>query len=81
VLGLRIVAAEDGGHVPIGRLVARYLGYILSSIPFGLGFLWMLWDARKQTWHDKMARTLVVRDLPPGAVPGPPGGASTLPFG
>jgi uncharacterized RDD family membrane protein YckC len=77
VLGLRIVAAEDGGPVPIGRLVARYLGYILSSIPFGLGFLWALWDARHQTWHDKMARTLVVRDLPPG-MPSPP---STPPFG
>lgn len=77
VLGLRIVAAEDGGHVPIGRLVARYLGYILSSIPFGLGFLWMLWDPRRQCWHDKMARTLVVRDLPPGEAPGP----STVRFG
>ncbi|WP_149536150.1 RDD family protein [Siccirubricoccus phaeus] len=72
VLGLRIVAAEDGGHVPIGRLVARYLGYIVSALPLCLGFLWMLWDSRRQGWHDKLARTLVVRDLAPGeAPPGP----------
>jgi uncharacterized RDD family membrane protein YckC len=77
VLGLRIVAAEDGGHVPVGRLVARYVGYVVSTIPFGLGFLWMLWDPRRQCWHDKLARTLVVRDLPPGAAAGP----STVRFG
>jgi uncharacterized RDD family membrane protein YckC len=82
VLGLRIVAAEDGGPVPIGRLVLRYVGYLVSSIPLGLGFLWALWDARGQAWHDKMARTLVVRDLPPGAVPpGAPGGPAPARFG
>ncbi|MCO6419685.1 RDD family protein [Siccirubricoccus sp. KC 17139] len=78
VLGLRIVAAEDGGQVPIGRLVARYLGYIVSGLPFGLGFFWMLWDPRRQCWHDKLARTLVVRDLAPGEVPP---GPSTVRFG
>jgi uncharacterized RDD family membrane protein YckC len=74
-LGLRIVAAEDGGPVPFRRLVTRYLGYILSSLPLGLGFLWAAWDPRGQGWHDRLARTLVVRDLPPGAPPpGAPGG-------
>lgn len=77
VLGLRIVSAQDGGPVPFGRLVLRYVGYVLSSLPLGLGFLWALWDRRAQTWHDKLARTLVVRDLPPGA----PGGAPPAQFG
>jgi uncharacterized RDD family membrane protein YckC len=60
-LGLRIVDAETGGLPPLGRLVTRYVGYILSAIPLCLGYLWMLWDPRRQTWHDKLAATLVVR--------------------
>ena len=62
VLGMRIVDAETGGPPPVGRLVARYLGYLLSALPLGLGYLWMLWDSRRQTWHDKLGGTLVVRD-------------------
>lgn len=60
-LGIRIIDAETGGTPPIGRLVLRYLGYIVSAIPLGLGYFWMLWDARRQTWHDKIGGTLVVK--------------------
>jgi uncharacterized RDD family membrane protein YckC len=61
VLGLRIVDAETGGLPPLGKLVLRYIGYLVSAIPLGLGYLWMLWDRRRQTWHDKMGATLVLR--------------------
>jgi uncharacterized RDD family membrane protein YckC len=61
VLGLRIVDAETGGTPPIGRLVLRYVGYLVSALPLGLGYLWVLWDPRRQGWHDKMAGTLVIR--------------------
>ena len=60
VLGLTIVDAETGLPPRIGRLVLRYLGYLLSAIPLGLGYFWMLWDARRQTWHDKLGGTLVL---------------------
>lgn len=63
-LGLRVVDAAGGGAPPIGRLVARYVGYLVSAIPLGLGYLWMLWDPRRQTWHDKLAGTVVVRTGP-----------------
>ncbi|MGK7867942.1 RDD family protein [Falsiroseomonas sp. E2-1-a20] len=59
-LGLRIVDAETGGQPSLRRLVLRYLGYLLSAIPLCLGYFWMLWDPRRQTWHDKLGRTLVV---------------------
>jgi uncharacterized RDD family membrane protein YckC len=29
----------------------------VSLIPFGLGFLWQLWDKDKLTWHDRIAGT------------------------
>jgi len=66
-LRLRIVDARTGADAPLGNLVLRYVGYLISALPLGLGYLWMLWDARRQTWHDKLGTTLVVRDPPPAA--------------
>jgi uncharacterized RDD family membrane protein YckC len=31
-----------------------------SAFFFYIGYLWMLWDREKQTWHDKVARSVVV---------------------
>ena len=61
VLGLSIVDAETGGVPTLGRFTLRYVGYLVSALPLGLGYLWAIWDKRKQGWHDKMAGTLVVR--------------------
>lgn len=44
-----------------GRAWTRSGGRILSGLVCGLGFLWILWDKDKQTWHDKMATTRVVK--------------------
>ncbi len=41
--------------------IVRYLGYYISLLPFGLGFLWIGFDARKQGWHDKIAGTVVIK--------------------
>ncbi len=62
VLGLKIVDLETGGTPTIGRLVLRYVGYLVSALPLGLGYLWVIWDPRRQGWHDKMAGTAVIRD-------------------
>ncbi len=32
----------------------------MSAIVLLLGYLWMLWDKENQTWHDKMATSVVV---------------------
>ena len=29
---------------------------IVSAVVLLLGYLWMLWDPEKQTWHDKVGR-------------------------
>ena len=62
LLGCRIVDARDGGRPRLWQVLVRLLGYGLSALPLGLGFLWMIWDKRHQAWHDKLARTLVVED-------------------
>ncbi|MGQ0653614.1 MAG: RDD family protein [Betaproteobacteria bacterium] len=58
----RIVDARTGEAPATGRLVARYFGYFISSLPLFLGFAWIAIDRRKQGWHDKIAGTLVVYD-------------------
>ncbi|WP_426958313.1 RDD family protein [Muricoccus radiodurans] len=66
LLRLRIVDARTGGTPPWPRLVLRYLGYLVSALPLGVGYLWMLWDPHRQCWHDRIAGTLVVQDPPRG---------------
>lgn len=60
-ISARIVDAQTGGAPITRQLIVRYLGYFVSTIPFGLGLLWVAFDPRKQGWHDKMAGTVVVR--------------------
>ncbi len=61
LMGVRI-ARTNGKPLTIGRALLRYLGYWLSAIPLGLGFLWVLVDDQRQCWHDKLADTYVIYD-------------------
>lgn len=62
VLGLRIADAASLEPPTTGRLLVRYLAYLVSALPLGLGFLWVAVDRRKQAFHDKLARTVVIED-------------------
>lgn len=57
---LRVVRA-DGSPMGGGEALVRSLGSVFSVVVLGLGCLWMLRDADRQTWHDKMAGTFVVK--------------------
>lgn len=61
VLRCRIVDAGTGGPPSRRQCIGRYLGYFVSTIPLGLGLLWVAVDDRKQGWHDKLAGTVVIR--------------------
>lgn len=63
-VSLKIVDAQTGRKPRHRQFLLRFLGYYLSALPLGLGFLWILVDRRKQGWHDKLAGTLVVRPPP-----------------
>jgi uncharacterized RDD family membrane protein YckC len=67
VLGLRIVDADSLGAPRFAQYLSRYVGYLVASLPLGLGLLWALWDPRRQGWQDKLANTLVVRVGPAGS--------------
>jgi uncharacterized RDD family membrane protein YckC len=59
-LGIRVVGFRDGQTIGYARAAIRYLASILSGLCILLGYLWMLWDREKQTWHDKFADAVVV---------------------
>lgn len=59
VMGVRIVRL-DGHRLTIGRALIRYFMMLVSGIALFLGFIWVLVDKRRQTWHDKVARTCVI---------------------
>jgi len=58
VMGIKVVSASRG-KVDWLKAMIRSLSRALSLILF-LGYLWMLWDEKSQTWHDKIADTYVV---------------------
>lgn len=71
-MSIRVLGSKDGAPIGYGTAGIRYLGSILSALPCLLGYFWMLWDDNKQTWHDKIASTVVVpeADAPVAKWPG-----------
>ena len=59
LLKLKIVQ-ENGNTLDIKTALIRYFSYILSGIVIFLGYIWIGFDAKKQGWHDKIAKTYVV---------------------
>jgi uncharacterized RDD family membrane protein YckC len=60
-LSAKVVDAKTGNTMSVGQSIGRYLGYFVSTIPLGLGLIWVAFDPKKQGWHDKLAGTVVVR--------------------
>ena len=56
-----IVDAKTGGKPTLKQWIIRYLGYFVSLLPFGLGYFWVAFDKKKQSFHDKLAHTLVIQ--------------------
>ncbi len=60
LLDCRVVHARTGQALSFWRALLRYLAYYVSALTFMLGFLWIVWDKRKQGFHDKIAGSVVV---------------------
>jgi uncharacterized RDD family membrane protein YckC len=61
LLGLRLVEERAGATPEIGTALVRWLGLWLSFAVCFVGVIWVAFDSRHQGWHDKIARTLVIR--------------------
>ncbi|WP_151083991.1 RDD family protein [Nocardioides cynanchi] len=58
VLSIRLINGE-GRPIGAGMSFLRQLAHILDGICY-IGYLWPLWDAKKQTFADKIMSTVVV---------------------
>jgi uncharacterized RDD family membrane protein YckC len=57
-----LVDSHTGRAITLGQSVKRTLGTPLAILPALLGLAWMIWDRRKQGWHDKLGGAIVIRD-------------------
>ncbi len=60
MMDIRVVRDRDGGPITSGQAILRLIGYWVSGLFFGLGYLWILIDKRRRGWHDLIAGTVVV---------------------
>jgi len=52
-----------GRGLPLGRSLKRLVGLVLAALPLGLGFLGVLFDARRRGWQDRLAGVDVVYEI------------------
>lgn len=60
ICGLKVVRLDDR-PVDWGVAVVRALSAFLSLFAAGLGFIWVAFDNERQSWHDKIAGTTIVK--------------------
>jgi uncharacterized RDD family membrane protein YckC len=62
VMGLRVQNMDTGANLELVPAILREIvGRFLSGLVLLLGYFWMLWDPKKQTWHDKLGNSVVVK--------------------
>lgn len=77
VVGIAVVAESTGTPIGAWKMFLRQLAHFLDALPCYIGYLWPLWDDKRQTFADKIMSTIVVRrpaapQAPPQYAPAPP---------
>ena len=54
------VQRDDGRLLTWGDTVRRLAWSVVSLLPLGLGYLWILLDPARRAWHDRLSGTRVV---------------------
>lgn len=66
---IKVVNESDGSVPGYGPAFLReVIGKFISSMVLFLGYLWMIWDSKKQGWHDKISHTVVIKVNPQATV-------------
>jgi uncharacterized RDD family membrane protein YckC len=59
--GTRLVRADTGQPLGVWMAFVRDIAHMLDGLSLGLGYLWPLWDQKRQTFADKAVSSVVVR--------------------
>lgn len=60
MMGLYLVGERTGNPIGAGMAFVRDLAHVLDGF-FYIGYLWPLWDAKRQTFADKLLSTVVAK--------------------
>lgn len=60
VVGISVRREADGNVLGFGMAFVRKLAHFLDGVACYIGYLWPLWDAKKQTFADKVCSTVVI---------------------
>jgi uncharacterized RDD family membrane protein YckC len=60
VLKIKLIGESTGQPIGMGMAFGRDIVHIVDFLPCFIGFLFPLWDAKRQTFADKILNTVVV---------------------
>jgi len=60
LMGIRVIR-QDGHKIDYSTAILRFIGSLISAAVFGFGYLAALFNNQKLTWHDRIAKTYVIR--------------------
>ena len=60
VMKIKVITV-DGSPLTYNKGFMRWIGYQVSAITLGIGFLWILKDENNQGFEDKIAKTYVIK--------------------
>lgn len=61
VMGIKVVTLDGKRPSALTFFLRDVIGKIVSSVILFIGYLWVIWDSKKQALHDKIASTYVVK--------------------
>jgi|SRR3989344_2422311 len=61
VMGIKVVTLDGQKPSVVTFFLRDVIGKLVSGIILLIGYLWVIWDSKKQALHDKIASTYVVR--------------------
>lgn len=64
LMGLRVVHEQTGRPIGGGLGIVRGIAHIVDGIICGIGYLFPLWDPKRQTLADKIMTTVVITGAP-----------------
>ncbi len=57
---MKLIGEQTGQPIGAGMSFVRQLAHIVDSLLCNLGYLWPLWDRKRQTFSDKIMSTVVI---------------------
>ncbi len=59
-VGIKLIGEQTGQPVGTGMAIARGFVHIIDALPCYIGYVWPLWDEKKQTFTDKVLNHAVI---------------------